>query len=261
MRLATFNLLHGRALTDGLVDSARLADAVRSLDADVLAIQEVDRHQDRSGRLDLTEAVADAMGAAHSRFVPTLTGTPGFDWQAVPPDEPPGRPAYGIGLVSRRPVVEWRPIPLGASPARLPVLIEGPQRRVLFVQDEPRVAVAAVLEPGGPVRTVVSTHLSFAPGYNVVQLRRLARAVRRLPRPLVLLGDLNMPGWTIRPVPGWRPLVRLPTYPADRPRVQLDHVLASTGRGPRDEGLPSVHGSQALHMAISDHRALIVDVS
>ncbi|MGK5523302.1 endonuclease/exonuclease/phosphatase family protein, partial [Micromonospora sp. URMC 107] len=54
MRLATFNLLHGRSLADGLVDPDRLTAAVTALDADVLALQEVDRDQSRSGKLDLT---------------------------------------------------------------------------------------------------------------------------------------------------------------------------------------------------------------
>ncbi len=39
MRLATFNILHGRSLVDGRVDVARFADAVRGSDADVLALQ------------------------------------------------------------------------------------------------------------------------------------------------------------------------------------------------------------------------------
>jgi endonuclease/exonuclease/phosphatase family metal-dependent hydrolase len=43
MRLATSNILHGRSPADGLVDLTRLADAVRTLDADVLALHEVDR--------------------------------------------------------------------------------------------------------------------------------------------------------------------------------------------------------------------------
>ena len=42
-------------------------------------------------------------------------------------------------------------------------------------------AVAAVLGTGAPVRTVVATHLSFAPGWNLVQLRRLAGRSRTLP--------------------------------------------------------------------------------
>ena len=259
MRFATFNLLHGRSIDDGLVVPGRLTDAVRSLDADVLALQEVDRHQDRSGSIDMTAVVADAMGAAAFRFVPALTGTPGFAWQAAALDEPPGEPAYGIGLVSRHPVVDWQPIALGASPARLPLLIEGPRRRVLFVKDEPRVAVAAVLAPGAPVRTVVAAHLSFAPGANIVQLRRLRRASPDLPRPLLLLGDLNLPHWAVRGAArlasagsgGDRSVARAPD-PA-RPRAaQADRATGAT---------PSVRFFEAVRAPVSDHRALVVDLA
>jgi endonuclease/exonuclease/phosphatase family metal-dependent hydrolase len=259
MRLASFNLLHGMAIGDGRVDAGRLSEAVTALDADVLALQEVDRDQDRSGRLDLTAVAAAAMGAGdgNSRFAPTLIGIPGFDWRPAVDPEPVGSPAYGIALVSRVPVQRWQMIPLGASPLRLPVLIEGPRRRVLLVQDEPRVAIAAVLGDGNPVRTVVATHLSFAPGWNLAQLARLARAVRALPRPVVVLGDLNLPGRTAAALPGWRSLGRVPTYPADRPRVQLDHAIMRVGRG---AAAPHVIGLDAVRTAISDHRALVVDL-
>jgi endonuclease/exonuclease/phosphatase family metal-dependent hydrolase len=49
VRLATFNLLHGQSLDDGQVRADRLHAAVAHLDADVLALQEVDRDQPRSG--------------------------------------------------------------------------------------------------------------------------------------------------------------------------------------------------------------------
>jgi endonuclease/exonuclease/phosphatase family metal-dependent hydrolase len=65
MRLATFNILHGRSLHDGVVDLGRLADAIRFLDADILAIQEVDRDQPRSHLADLTAVAAEAMGPLH----------------------------------------------------------------------------------------------------------------------------------------------------------------------------------------------------
>lgn len=48
MRLATFNILNGRSTKDGTVRLDRLAGAVRTLDADVLGLQEVDRLQPRS---------------------------------------------------------------------------------------------------------------------------------------------------------------------------------------------------------------------
>ncbi len=73
---------------------------------------------------------------------------------------------------------------------------------------------------------MVTTHLSFVPGYNVRQLRALVRWVARMPGPVFLLGDLNLPGALPRLVTGWRQLARQPTYPAYGPRVQFDHVLA-----------------------------------
>jgi endonuclease/exonuclease/phosphatase family metal-dependent hydrolase len=263
MRLASFNLLHGMAVSDGQVDPQRLCAAVAALDVDVLALQEVDRDQPRSGRADLTALAAEALGASptDSRFAPTVIGTPGFEWRAAEDDEAPGTSAYGVGLVSRIPVERWETIRLGASPVRLPVRIETPRPRYLLVEDEPRVALVAVLTPGHPVRTVVSTHLSFAPGWNLAQLRRLTRALRPFPRPLVLLGDLNLPARVTSLVPGWRMLVRTPTYPAAEPRVQLDHALLATRRGAPDGAGPTVRDGTAVRAAISDHRALVVDLA
>jgi endonuclease/exonuclease/phosphatase family metal-dependent hydrolase len=258
VRVATFNLLNGRSPADGLVRAERLHDAVAGLDADVLALQEVDRGQHRSGEVDQTALVARALGAEHARFAPTVVGTPGVGWTPADPEEDGASgPTYGIALVSRRPVERWVRIPLGTSPARLPLLIDA--RRPILVRDEPRVALAAVLAAPGKVGTVVSTHLSFAPGWNVGQLWRLARALRDLPGPVVVLGDLNLPGPVPTTVLGgpWRSLARTATYPAEDPRVQLDHVLARDGAA---HPLPPVLGSRSVATPVSDHRALVVDL-
>ena len=83
MRLASFNVLHGRSLADATVSTDRLAAACASLDADVLGLQEIDRGQARSGGVDQTAAVADAMGAVAWRFEPALIGEPGATWRAA----------------------------------------------------------------------------------------------------------------------------------------------------------------------------------
>ena len=269
MRLATWNVLHGTSLEDGRVDAARLREAAHSLRGDVLGLQEVDdRGQPRSHGLDLAREVASGTGAADWRFVPALVGTPGSDWRPATAgdevgtpgsDERPTRaeegaapPAYGVGLVSAHPVRSWHVLRMPAARARSPIVLPG-SRRVIWLSDEPRVAVAAVLDGPFGIMTVATTHLSFVPGWNAVQLRRLTRWLARLPGPHVLLGDLNMPALPARAASGWRVLGRRATYPAHEPRVQLDHAL---GHG----ALPAVRSVDAPVLPLSDHRPLVVEL-
>jgi endonuclease/exonuclease/phosphatase family metal-dependent hydrolase len=284
VRLATFNVLHGRSLDDGLVDADRFQAAVAALDADVIGLQEVDLHQPRSGHLDLTALAAEALGAADHRFVAAVVGTPGVAFRpagagvgwteersdrgdegrwrldgpgprarAIEPGPPPldGEPQYGVALVSRFPVRRWLIHRLPAAPTRAPVPVGG---RVLLLPDEPRVLLAAVLDtPAGPV-TAATTHLSFVPGWNVWQLRRVIQALRALPGPRVLLGDLNVPARVARFVSGWRVAARMPTYPASVPRIQLDHVLVDPAAAVR------VGAASTPPTAVSDHRPLVVEL-
>jgi endonuclease/exonuclease/phosphatase family metal-dependent hydrolase len=254
VRLATLNLLHGRSLSDGQVRPERLAEAVRELRPDVVGLQEVDRGQPRSHSADLTAQVAEALGAASWRFVPALVGTPGGEWRAATDDDHDGpAAAYGIGLVSRYPVLSWHVTRLRAAPLRSPIVLPG-SRTVVLLQDEPRVGLAAVVQTPLGVMTVATTHLSFVPVWNGVQLRTVTASLSRLPGPRVLLGDLNMP----RPLPqlltGWRSLARVATFPAPEPRVQLDHVLGSGS-------VPPVVAVEAPELDVSDHRALLVELA
>jgi endonuclease/exonuclease/phosphatase family metal-dependent hydrolase len=253
VRLASWNLLHGRSITDGQVVPERLTAGARTLDADLLGLQEVDRGQARTGRRDLTREVAEATGAQAWRFVPAIVGTPGEDWRAATPDdEGDDTQQYGIGLVSRFPVREWHVLRMHAAPVRSPILLPG-TRQVIWLQDEPRAAVAAVVETPVGVMTVAAAHLSFLPVWNLRQLRQVTRMLAALPGPRVLLGDLNMPPPFPYLVSGWTPLARTRTYPTTGPRVQLDHVLGSGV-------LPPVRAVTTPELALSDHRPLVVDL-
>jgi len=88
---------------------------------------------------------------------------------------------------------------------RSPVYATG-SRRMLLLRDEPRVGLAAELETPVGRMTVATTHLSFTPGWNAIQLRRLTRALSRLTptQPCILMGDLNLPGPVARWASGWR---------------------------------------------------------
>jgi endonuclease/exonuclease/phosphatase family metal-dependent hydrolase len=225
---------------------------IATLDADVLAIQEVDCDQPRSALADLTAVAARAMGAVSHRFVAALSGTPGATWIAATGREQPGTAAYGIALLSRFPARTWQTIRLPRIPGRFPMYLPGPGR-VMIVREEPRAVVIAQLEtPAGPV-TVANTHLSFVPGWNRLQLRRLRRDLAALPGPHVLMGDLNMSPTPVLATTRLRSLVEAPTFPTQRPAVQLDYVLV-------DDDTVAVHDWSTPAVPISDHRPLVVDI-
>jgi endonuclease/exonuclease/phosphatase family metal-dependent hydrolase len=253
MRMATFNILHGRSVHDGLVHRDRLVDAIRALDPDILALQEVDLDQPRSGMADLTAVAATAMNAVSHRFVAAIAGTPGATWMAATGREQPGTAAYGIALLSRYPAEDWQVVRLPRVPMRFPMYLRGPNR-VRVVNEEPRAAVLARLDtPVGPL-TVANTHLSFVPGWNRRQLRLLMRDLRGFPGPHVLMGDLNMAPAKAGRLSGLRPVGQATTFPADAPETQLDHILT-------DDDELQVDSCSSPRLPISDHRALAVDIS
>ena len=251
LRVATFNIMHGRTV-GGVVDPARLRDCIRRLKPDILALQEVDLDQDRSGRVDLTAVAAEAMGAVAHRFVAAISGTPGAAWIAASGAEQPGSAAYGIALLSRFPAFDWQVLRLPHLPTRVPMYVPAPHR-VIIVKEEPRAAVVARFDtPLGPL-TVANTHLSFTPGLNRRQLRRIVTALHGMPGPHLLVGDLNLTSAVVQRCSGLRTLATAPTFPAHRPRRQLDHILTD------DPGL-TVRHRETPSMPISDHRPLVVDL-
>jgi endonuclease/exonuclease/phosphatase family metal-dependent hydrolase len=251
VRVATFNILHGRSTDDGAVDLGRLREAIQALDPDVLALQEVDRDQPRSHLADLTEVAADAMQAREHRFSAAVSGTPGATWVAATGREQPGTAAYGIALLSRYPVTSWETVRLPRIPVPLPVYLREPGG-VHVVREEPRTALVARLEsPLGHIN-VVNTHLSFVPGWNRRQLHLLAKVVRTLEGPVILLGDLNAPPPRPARIIKLAPAAELLTFPAHEPNRQLDHILVR-GR------LPKVVRAEAVEMSISDHRPLLAE--
>ena len=181
MRIATFNILHGRSPDDGQVDVDRLAAAVKSLDADVLGLQEVDRDQPRSLGADLTAVAAEAMGAADTSSSRRSPGTPGGTWMAATGEEQPGSADYGIALLSRLPGDLLAGGPAAGAAGERADVVQRDRAARSWVSDEPRVAVAAVLDGPFGEFTVCNTHLSFIPGWSALQLRRLVRSLDRHP--------------------------------------------------------------------------------
>jgi endonuclease/exonuclease/phosphatase family metal-dependent hydrolase len=207
LRVATWNIAGTRREGTNVVDLAAVLAAVQALDADLLAVQEVDRQLARSDRADQPRSIVEALGADCAwSYAPALIGD---DFHPLSgPD--PGGPAYGTLLVSRLPleaVEQLRFPPAGGG--------------------EQRTAVIATIRVGGRPVTVAAAHLSNKQGHNVRQLRQLQGVLAGRPAPRLLLGDLNLPWMAVLVASrrGWPGAGRGDTIPNSRPNRQLDHVL------------------------------------
>ena len=191
IRLATFNIQHGRA-PDGSVDIPLLVRACAALDADVLALQEVDRNLRRSHDADTAAEIAAACGMAvvYGAAIAIRGGE------------------YGNALLARGALEDVE---------------------VVAIPDaEPRAAVVCrVRLDRGLELSVAATHLGLR-GAAAAQLPDLLERLAARPGPRVLLGDLNLDPEVVLPLAvaaGFTRVESDATWPAHAPRRTIDHVL------------------------------------
>jgi endonuclease/exonuclease/phosphatase family metal-dependent hydrolase len=192
VRVVTWNVQHARRPDTGEPDPLALAGACMRFDADVLALQEVDRGTARVRGADLLEIVADA------------TGLTAVDGAALDFDGG----TYGNALLVR-------------DEPQLPVVVGLPRPW----RAEPRALVSCELR--GVV--VACCHLGLGRGEAARQLGAVLQALHDA-GPAILLGDLNLGPPSVSAVlssagGAWSQLEVAAAYPADEPAQAVDHVL------------------------------------
>ncbi len=224
----------------------------------------MDYHLGRSGSQNQVGALAAMLGAKHWAFAPSLLGSPDEKWRGTEASDARiltnksdlGLPGYGIGLISKIPVISWHRLELAAAPMGIPMTLprDGKLKKI-YVRDHPRSALAAELENGW---LILNTHLSFVPIFNYLQLLKIKRWTKVLPvtdkSKIIIMGDLNLP--ISLPVRGlnWNSLVKAGTYPSWNPKLQLDYFL-SQKISPED-----VVQVASAPTGISDHLPLTVEL-
>ena len=246
MRITSWNLLHGMEIPPNKSGPsvAALQKAIAELSTEVIAVQEVDYNLPRSGSVNQIGEIANAMGALDWAFAPSIIGTPGEQWHKL--NESDLRivnntssntldGSYGIAIASTIKVLKWHRLELGNSPIGMPLVVptesetsSKPKIRGIYVHDEPRLALAATLENGF---TVVNTHLSFVPGVNLSQLKKLKKWALQIGSQtntkVLLMGDLNLPKNLPVALSSWKSLVTKNTYPSWGAKVQFDYILST----------------------------------
>ncbi|MES9511662.1 endonuclease/exonuclease/phosphatase family protein [Streptomyces sp. NPDC000609] len=233
----TFNIHHG-ADPDDVLHLERVAETVRQSGADVVGLQEVDRHfASRSDFVDQASWLAKRLGL-HLAYGANLDLDP----------EKPGDPRrrYGTAILSRFPIMNSRNTLLPRSETgeqrgllEAELLVRGEKLRFLNThledtsQDDRLTQVAAVnaIVNGSRLPTVLVGDLNTAPGSE-----EIAAMTKRLTDTWPVAGKSN--GFT---------------YDSVNPHERIDYVFASQGVQARR--------AKVLDVTVSDHRPLRVELS
>ena len=245
VRLVTYNTHHGVG-DDGRHDLPRLATVLAAADADVICLQEVDRHfGDRSENVDQGLLLARALDMQ-------LAWGPALD-EPRAGGQPRGE--YGNALLSR-----------------LPILVSDVHR--LPGGGEPRSALRTMIELDGGALWVTTTHLSRKSGDRAAQAAAVADLHTAPMETGIVVGDFNAPpdapefavlretfadAWDLANErddrSGWRFWQHDDgnTHPARSPHRRIDHAWVTPG--------VAVAAAQVLDGAgASDHLPLMLDL-
>jgi beta-glucosidase-like glycosyl hydrolase/endonuclease/exonuclease/phosphatase family metal-dependent hydrolase len=246
LTVASYNI-HAGAGEDNVFDLDRTALALKALDADVIGLQEVDVHWDaRSQWLDTLGELATKLGM-HAGFAPI--------YDLDPPAAGQPRRQYGVGLLSRFPLVHTENHSITRLSTQDPNPVPAPAPGFL----------EAELDVRGRRVHVYVTHLDYRAD-PAVRRAQVDDTVKILARDRakdlqVLTGDFNAEAdapelaklwrklddsWTAAASTTGGPL----TYPAGVPVKRIDFVTA--GRGFRVQ-----HAAVPPESEASDHRPVV----
>ena len=191
--IASYNI-HRAVGIDGQRNPSRIAAVVDQIDADLIALQEVEWGL-----------------PAHETWLETYAARRGYTL-LIDPNIEDHRGRFGNVLLSRHPVSRVDRIDLSVG------------------RFEPRGAIAAHVELFGLPHLVVATHLGLRVRERRRQTARIARYLDACePLPSILLGDLNEWQWRSRSI---RAIARLyekapspRSFPSWRPVFALDRIL------------------------------------
>lgn len=275
MRIVTMNIQHGLTEEGTIGDLVAVGREVAQLDADVVAVQEVDYRQPRSlfanqldqlrtglgWRPDSAYLGAFFSGCANVVRLPALTGPgrrlPSRLMRRGLSASSPAIGGYGLALLTHLPVRRVLRQRLGSSPARL--------RRVdgsgmlhtgwSLNMGQNRTLLAAEIDVDGLPCRVASGHFELGRPTACAQLAHSWRVLNAgwQDYPAFLAGDMNLPAQLVQQVTGVGEDLdaSAPTFPADDPVSTIDHVLGA--------GAVRLDAVATRRLSVGDHLALIAD--
>lgn len=205
LRVLTYNIHHAIGV-DGALDIPRIGEVIRSADADLVALQEVDQGTQRTFEQKQLEMLARYTGL-YGRFAKAI------DFQGG---------EYGQAILSREPIAEFAIHQLPNDSGR-----------------EQRIAADAMVNFQGKTIRIVSTHLDHSSEeLRQRQADRLVALFENVDGLVILAGDLNATpeSETMKKIGQvWKMEESKSTgatYPAETSSSQIDYILTNKRKAP-----------------------------
>ncbi|MFC2083430.1 endonuclease/exonuclease/phosphatase family protein [Bacteroidota bacterium] len=199
IRILSYNIRHGEGM-DKRIDLKRIAEVISKTNPDLIALQEVDKNCERSGKIDIALELGAMLGM-ESRFGKFMEFQGG---------------EYGMAVLSKFPIINSRRIELP----------EG--------KKEPRCALEIVVQPeasSSPVSFICIHNDWIDETARVAQIKALLDAINDVKHPIILAGDFNgemsdnsmqillKEDWNILDKNGQK------TYPSQESSVEIDFIV------------------------------------
>ncbi|MQY15225.1 hypothetical protein SRB5_54040 [Streptomyces sp. RB5] len=237
LRIMTYNIHHGAGL-DGVVDLPRIAEVIEDSGAEVVTLQEADRHF--GPRSFYADQPAELAALLHMYVVY------GANLDLAPLEPGGHRRQYGTAILSRHPIRTWSNTLLPRAP--------GQEQRGLLT--------AELLIHGTPLR-IATTHLTAGPATErLAQAGQVAALLAHRPA-TVLTGDFN----ATPTAPELTPLFRAfhdtwppsmgpgYTYPTEAPTSRIDFITTTPDLRAQTPAIPRTTASDHLPVTVSLTRA------
>jgi endonuclease/exonuclease/phosphatase family metal-dependent hydrolase len=204
LKVMTFNIHHGKGL-DGKTDLSRILKEILKSEADIVALQEVDRFQARSYFRDQIAILAKGAGM-HSCYSPSLNF--GFS-------------QYGNAILSKWPIESKSIIYMDG----------GVERRSILIANI-KVSETQSSNLHESIFTIVNTHLGVQVQEYKWQMPILCEKLAELTLPTIVLGDFNMepsnPSMKIMDH-AWHRIRLVRPQATMQNGKQIDHIFANSG--------------------------------
>jgi len=222
LKILSYNVRNCKGLDDA-INYERVAKVIRRINADVVALQELDSATSRSGRVVVLDELARLTG-----MFPSYRAS--ISYQG-------GK--YGIGILTKTKPIRNQSVSLPG---------EEEARSVLFVEMDKFV--------------IGCSHFSLTQADRLKSVELVNQLASGYSKPVFLAGDLNAEPTSpeiVKFAQDWKILnnTAVPTIPANQPTKCIDFVLAQKNKKFRFEVLKSVVESEPV---ASDHLPVWVEV-